>query len=72
MQDNVLPDGGTEWDNTGLFLTEAEAEVLAHLSDEQVDAYLLAFASYEAMQAYLADPAQPPEAKALLDVSGWK
>jgi hypothetical protein len=65
-------DGGTESDVLENFLTEEEAAVLAELDDGQCERYLAATASYEAMCAYLANPAEPENARSLLDLSGWK
>lgn len=69
-QTEIVDDGGTA-DDMDNFLTAEEAAVLAVWSDEQRTAYWAATVSYEAMAAYLADPATPPTAKELLNLNGW-
>ena len=52
-------------------LTDEEIIALEHLSNEQVRAYHDACVSYDAMKAYLENPATPEATKAILDLSGW-
>ena len=52
-------------------LTDEEIIALEHLSNEQVQAYHDACVSYDAMKAYLENPATPEATKAILDLSGW-
>jgi hypothetical protein len=58
-----------DWDS---LLTPEEQAVFFRLNDEEQDKYLTACTSYEAMKAYLEDPASPPAAKRLLDLQSWK
>ncbi|PSJ80653.1 hypothetical protein [Neisseria iguanae] len=54
------------------FLTEDEQAVFFTWTEAQQEHYLAAQESYEAMKAYLEDSETPEEAKALLDLDGWK
>lgn len=65
---NYICDDGTPLSD---HLTADELELMDKIGDEAFDRYLEAQSSYEAIKAYLEDPDEPAEAKALLSLDAW-